>query len=293
MATVEQITKDPRFAALSPEKKKKILSMAENAPAGLASTMRDVSGKAVSEALMRPGSFSRDLMTDPKTQAKAVPAMTGTAGALSGIPMGTTFGTVAGRQLSNAALRAYGMPEEIPSTSSQVLEGVLSVAGDLTAIPAINKARFGRQIGAAEKAAGVPPAQDIMTTPMALGQKTIGEFINEAVDSVKSSGLKGTPAYWKTIKDQVDRIYKLGKDQPLTVLDKGRLKWLSAMVQTGLNKSVPGRVGPAQSLARSQVVPNAIKKVYQSIPGVVKAGTGGGLAFELARRLAGGDRNAR
>lgn len=246
---------------------------------------------ALNEARMGNGSKMRALLTDPVTQAKALPYLAGTGLSVLGVPGGMTAGTVGGRQVSNAALRSYGMPEEVPSTGDQIKEGVLSAAGDLTAIPAINRKVFGSQIGAAEARAGVPPPQDIPSTPMAIGQKSIGDFINEAVDSVKSSGLEGTPTYWKQIKDQVDRIYKMGKDQALTGLDKGRLAWLNQMTQAGLNKAVPGRAIPAAALARSQAIPNAIKEVSRTAPwwlkGAVATGVTAAGADTLGRALLG------
>jgi hypothetical protein len=256
---------------------------------------------ALNEAKMGNGSKMRALMTDPITQAKVLPYLAQVAGGFSGIPGGTTAGMVGGRQLSNLALRTYGKPEEIPSTTHQVIEAGGSALADIIPVPWINKKIFGGQVGTVEKAAGVPAAQDIRSIPMTLGQKTVGEFINDAVDSVKSSGLEGTPAYWKQIKDQVDRIYKIGADQKLTNLDQGRLKWLNAMVQKGLNKAVPGRAVPAKALEISQTIPNYIERnIIGAIPPRIRSGLGwgvgvgtgaggmGGLAYELGRKIMGG-----
>lgn len=254
---------------------------------------------SVKEALR---SSSRNLLEDitgrgegPIRQAKTLPALAGTTLSAMGVPGGMTVGTTGGRQLSNAALIAYGRPEEMPSGESQAAEAALSVLGDVTAIPAINKRIFGSQIGRIEKARGVPSAQDIPSIPMATGQKTLSEFIDDAVRSVKDSGGKGIPSYWLTLKDQVDRIYQLGKDQALTRLDQGKLKFLNGAIQSGINRAVPGRAAPAAALAESQRIPNAIGRNFRSLPKSVRTGlgigsgtaTGGGLAYALGKYLVG------
>jgi hypothetical protein len=296
MATASQIASDPRFAKATPEQKQRLLARAEDAPTSFRENVLPVAKQAISEATFQPGTVSRDFATNPVTQAKALPALAGAGVSLAGaVPMGLTIGTVGGRKLSNLALKAYGKQDEIPSGMSQAVEAILAAGGDLTAIPYFNKKVYGSQIGSTERAAGVPAPQDIPSTPMALGQKTVGEFINDAVDSVKSSAGKGVPAYWKTIKDQVDRIYELGKDQGLTNLDTLRLRWLSNEVQSGLNAVVPGRAAPAEMLARSQGVPNFGKAISKAVPKSVKTGLGwgaggsggAGLAYALGRRLFG------
>lgn len=250
---------------------------------------------SVIDMFKRPAMAAKDLGTNPVTMAKALPPLMGMAGGFSPIIGGATMGTVGGRQLSNEALRLLNKPEQIPSGLSQGLEAGGSILGDVLAIPAVKKSIYGRLIGKAETAGGVPPAQDIPSIPMATGQKSAGDFINDAVDSVKGSQGRGSPVYWKQIKDQVDRIYELGADQKLTTLDKGRLKWLGQQVQKGLNASVPGREAPAMALAQSQRIPNAIGRINKMIPGKYKvAGIGGGAIGgtvaigEIIKKLLGG-----
>lgn len=255
---------------------------------------KKVVGSAIQNAFMQPGTTTRKLATDPITQAQALPELAGFVGALSPVPGGATLGTVPGRQLSNMALRSYGRADLIPSGGAQLAEGVLSGLGDIAAIPGLKKASYGRQIGKIEKMAGVPAAHDIPSIPMATGAKTTGEFINDAVSSVKSSGGQGTPSYWLQIKDQVDRLYRMGKDEALTTLDKGRLKWLSQQVQKGLNAAVPGRGVPAQALAKSQTIPRFFGNAYKAIPapikkvlGVAGAGGAGSAGWHLISQLLG------
>lgn len=231
---------------------------------------------ALNEAKMGDGSKMKALMTDPLTQAKVLPYLSGTALALTGVPGGATAGTGGGHLLADAALKSYGREDLIPPVGKQILDTGLAAAGDVTAIPALNRKIFGSQIGSAERAAGVPPPQDIKSLPMATGTKSVSEFIDDAINSVNGSAGKGSPTYWKQIKDQVDRIYNLNKDIPLSNLDKVKLKWLGSQVQEGLNAAVPGRAAPAAALARSQTIPNAISGAFRSMPWWAKVGATAG-----------------
>lgn len=250
---------------------------------------------ALNEARMGNGSKMRALMTDPITQAKALPYLAGTAGGFSGIPMGATAGQVGGRLISDAALKAYGHPEDIPSVGRQVAEGGIAALGDITAFPAFNKRIFGGQVGAAEKAAGVPPPEEIPSLPKPAAGQPVSGGIDSAIESVKSAGGEGTPTYWKQIKDQIDAFYNAGKDAKLSNLDRAKLQWLNGQVQKGLNASVAGRAAPAAALARSQAVPNAIEGAWDAIPSSLKwglgVGGGGGAAYAgtdlLKRALSG------
>jgi hypothetical protein len=230
----------------------------------------------------------KDLGTNPETMANAMPATLGTAGGVALPWGGSTLGTATGQGIRDAALMALGKP--IPSGTQHVGEIALSSFGDVAAMPMAKKFFLGRAIGALEKSKGVPAAQDIPSIPMPTGAKSIGDFINDAVDSVKSSGGKGSPTYWKQIKDQVDRIYSLGKDQALTTLDKGRLKWLNSQVQGGLNASVPGRKPLANALAQSQTIPNYLSKISKSIPWWGKAVGTAVIGDALARKLGSSNR---
>lgn len=281
MATIEQITADPRFAKATPEQKQRLIARAENAPQSFKDKILPIAKEATREAFMQPGTMTRDLATNPVTQAKALPALAGTAGAVLGKPMGATMGTVGGRQLSNAALKSYGKQEEIPSATSQVIEGALAFAGDLGPIPAINRKIFGKQVGAAEKAAGIPEFVDSMKRPT--GPDSTAKFIDWA------RKIRGNPGgeTLKQIKDEIDFIYKNRKNVPISDIDEGKLKFLGRWVQDSLNKAAPGRGDAARSLASSQKVPNMLVKAAKSVPWWGKAVTGivGGDA--LIRALAG------
>lgn len=254
---------------------------------------KGVIGGAVKSSFQKPAAFAKDLGTNPVSMANAMPPVLGTAGGLSPIPGGATMGTAAGQGIRDLALKTMGKP--IPGMMQHGMELGGAALGDVMAIPAMKKSYYGGQIGRAEGFAGVPPPQDIQSIPMATGQKSAGDFINDAVTSVKGSGGKGQPTYWKQIKDQVDRIYEMGADQKLTKLDKGRLRWLNQQVQEGLNNAVPGRAGPAASLARSQTIPNWIGRNVNKLPPRFRAGAQWGTGVlapgiaieEIVRRLIG------
>lgn len=218
------------------------------------------------DVFTKPAAFAKDLATNPVTMANAMPPLLGTAGAMMPVPGGATMGTVAGQGIRDLALK--GLKKPVPSLLQHGLELGGAALGDVTAFPAINRARIGNEIGNVESMAGVPPPQQIPSLPKPMaGQPVSGGLDNtiQAVERAKSQGA-GSPTFWKQIKDQVDSFYGLGKDVKLTDLDRGKLKYLSAQVQKGLNAAVPGRGPLAADLARSQIVPNTIGNVTRSIP---------------------------
>ena len=258
--------------------------------------MGDVVKSAASEALMQPGSNTRALATNPITQAKALPGLLGTVGAVTGLPFGASLGTGAGNLIQDAALTAYGRPDQIPSTKSQVMGTGLAALGDVAAIPAINKKILGGQIGSIEDASGVPPPQDIPSLPKPAAGQPVSGGIDNTIAAVKRANEQGagSPVFWKQIKDQIDSFYNLGKDTKLTTMDQNKLAWLNGAVQNGLNASIPGRAAPAATLAMSQTVPNAISNVTGSVsPWVKGAATlvgGDALSRALGNMFGGGSR---
>lgn len=243
----------------------------------------NIVGSAVKEATMRPGTMTRNLATDPTTQAQALPALAGMAGGASGIPMGASLGTIGGRQLSNMALRAYGQQDKIPSGTSQVMEAVPALAGDVFGFPQINKMLAGKQIGAAETAAGL---NSVAKEAPPSGMRTAVKFIN----SLKDKQL--TVAEAKQMKPAVDTIFQKGwlrgtQYEPEAVL-------LSRKIQQTLNQ-IPGRAQASQAMAQAMTVPRMLNKGYQMIPQSVRRGLGygtgvglaGGSALELIKRMMG------
>lgn len=285
--TRDRIVSDPRFAKATPEQQARLIARATDAPPGMKEALLGTAKSAVSEALMRPGSNMRDLATNPITQAKALPSLAGTAAAITGVPMGATIGTVGGRQISNRALKAYGREDLVPSTASQIGEGALSVAGDLTAIPAITKRIYGPMVGAAEKASGIANVEKEAPPGSARTAVKLVQMIKKKI----SDG---------TLSQEMARAFKPAVK---TIFDKGWLRGTEYLpdavevnqgIQSILNQD-PIRAEAAQSLARSQVVPHAIKNVYKAIPRSVKYGIGvgtgaagaGGLAYALGKKLFG------
>ena len=260
------------------------------------SSMGDIATSAFQNATFQPGATTTKLMSDPITQAQALPAIAGAAGGASGIPMGASMGTGGGHLLADVAFKSIGRPDLIPSVRSQVMGTAGAALGDLTAIPAINKANAGNQIGAVEEAAGVPPPQEIPSLPRpAAGEPVAGGIDNTiaAVNRAQSQGA-GSPVFWKQIQDQIRAFYDAGKNVKLTTMDQNKLAYLSKAVQEGLNLSVPGRAAPAAYEAMSQTVPNAIGSAGRSIPWWIKAPVASALTWgggdALVNALKGGNR---
>lgn len=250
-------------------------------------SMGDVAKSAVRNAFGMPGTITRDLASDPVTQAKVLPPLLGTVGALSPIPMGATLGTVGGRQLSNLALKAYGKPEEIPSTESQILEGGTALLGDVAAIPAVKKAAFGKQIGAAEKAAGV-----ITRAPDKLPSAgNVGEFLNTLENQLKS----GAIADPQTAKDAyaianyiTGNPNLVGKSNEILV-QSSRVRQLA---QNVLNQTIPERLVPAVGMRKAMAVPRLLGKTYSIINNDpigkwLLRGAAAGAGFSGAKKLLG------
>lgn len=253
------------------------------APAPQPESLQQSIGNAAKAVFTEPAAFAKDLATNPVTMARALPPLLGAAGAVSPIPGGATLGTVGGRQISNAALRLLKRPELIPSGLSQVLEGGLSAAGDIGAIPAIKGAIFGKQIGAAETAAGLGA---ITKEAPPSGARTAVKYVQ---------GLKGkefSPQAARQAKAAMDWIFKKGWLQG-TAYEPEAVE-VSQAIQRGLNQ-VPGRQVPAQAMAKAMTIPRNINQIYQKIPPAVRKGLGygtgvglaGGTAVELIRKLMG------
>ena len=241
---------------------------------------------AVTEAALpfRQGTMTRDAATNPVTQAKMLPPLAGAVGAMSPIPGGATLGTVGGRQLSNLALKSYGQSDQIPSGLSQGLEAGASVLGDVAAIPALKKASFGKQIGAAESAAG------------------LGSVPKEAPPGSMRTAVKWIQA----MKDKPLTVQEAKQFKPAidTVLQKGWLRGtqyepdavqFSQKIQATLNQ-IPGRGEASAGMAKAMTIPRMMNKGYQMIPKSVRRGLGygtgvgaaGGASYELIRKLLGG-----
>lgn len=282
---IATITSDPRWLRATPEQKKQLISLASDAPPGFKEMAGPIIKQAVSEATMQPGTFSRGLMSDPIIQAKALPPLAGTAGGLSGIPGGSTAGTVIGRQISNAALRSYGRKDQIPSGADQLGEAALSAGGDISAFPAINKGVFGRAVGDAEKLSGIA---DIEKTAPPGSARTAVKLIQFIKQKMLDGALSMEAA--KSLKPAVKMISTKGWLQGTEYAPD--LVEASRGIQEILNQD-PVRKAASDTLALSQTVPNYISRTIQSIPvpGSVKAGfgatTGGGLAWALGKRIFG------
>jgi hypothetical protein len=246
---------------------------------------KQVVGTAAKEAFTRPMAAAKDLGTNPTTMAQALPPLMGMAGGFSPIPGGATMGTVGGRQISNAALRALGKPELIPSGMQQVGEAGLSAIGDIAAIPAMKKAYYGGQIGKAEVAAGV---QNIEKEAPPSGMRTAVKFIQALKNKMNTENL--TPLEARRIKPAIDTIFRKGWLEGTEYSSDAAD--VSKRISTLVNQ-IPGRAAPSAAMARAMTVPNAVGKltpppVRRAITYGFGQGVGGGTGFELIRRLLGG-----
>lgn len=211
--------------------------------------------QAAKEATMRPGTNMRSLMTDPVTQAKALPALAGTVGGLSPLPGVATLGTVVGRQLSNLALRAYGKPEEIPSTGSQIAEGGLAALGDVIAIPKLKSAYYGSKIGQAESK--FPGMANVVKEAPPSSPRTAVKLAQQL------EGKDLSPLDAKRYQPAIDTIYKKGYPfQSAYKMYSPDFQKASAAVSSGLNK-IPGRAAPAAAMAQANKIPNFIRDNIQ------------------------------
>lgn len=249
---------------------------------------------SVRDIFMKPARAAADLGTNPRTMAKALPAVLGTVGAVSPVPMGATMGTVGGRQISNAALRALGHPEDIPSKTQQVLEGAGAAFGDVLPIPAIKKPIYGKMIGDVEEAAGVPGT--IKSLPRPGGPAPTGKWINDTFTDLESGNLARDPIMAKQIKDQGKFIFQNNKNVPLTANDNVRLAKIMSWAQDTLNDPalVPGRGAisdaMSSSLAPQRTIENLVKAVPKPVKTVLKY-VAAGAGLEGAFRAVGGSRH--
>lgn len=240
---------------------------------------KGVVGGAVKEAFMRPGTMTRDLMTNPVTQAKALPPLMGMVGGMSPIPGGSTMGTVGGRQLSNLALKTYGKPEEIPSRNSQIGEAGVSLVGDLIAFPGIKKAYFGKKIGDAERAAGV-----VTRAPTkAVTPGSVGQTLND-LEAQIDAGAINTPQLAKDAKAVISQIYKNPKIYEQTEEISTQAQRVSSKVSNLINK-IPGRSAPSGELAKGMVLQNLIKQAYRKTPWPIRVGAEGAMGALGIKKL--------
>lgn len=244
-------------------------------------------GKVAKDVFREPVSYAKDLATNPVSMAKALPAVLGTAGAVSPVPGGATLGTVGGRQMSNAALRLLGKHEEIPSGGSQMLEAGLSLLGDVALIPGVKGAIFGKQIGRAEKAKGViTRAPDKLPTA-----GTVGETLN----TLEAQLTNGTISDPQTARDAY-AITKYINSNPLLVGKSDEILVQAARVgklaQKTLNRLIPDRLGPAEAMKKAKAIPNLLGRGWKAIPPWAQRGLIGGgsaaLGFEGTKKLIGG-----
>jgi len=230
--------------------------------------------QALNEAQAGNGSKIRDLMTDPITQAKALPYLTG----FGALPFGgPTAGYAVGRGLSDAALASYGRTDQIPPLGQQAVELGTSLAGE--AIPAIGRSMAGKAIGEAESA--VPGLSEVekrgppssMTTAVKFMQNlknkpdlTIEEAkaAQPAIKSIWQSPWVNQPRYSSYLPDMAEATQRVSRT---------------------LNQ-IPGRQEAAGQLAQLSTIPNYVGKALKAVPRGIKFGLGIGAGEGITDALA-------
>lgn len=151
---------------------------------------------AVGAALQAQPGMMADAMTNPVTQAHALPVLAGAAGSVLG-PGGATAGNVGGNLLSDAALASYGRSDQIPSVAGQVSQGVLAGASDV--IPAIIK------VPDSLKSAGINPTT---LDHMAPGGQPPGDWALAVEKQLKNNGVLANTANetWKLMNAEKDKV---------------------------------------------------------------------------------------
>jgi hypothetical protein len=285
MATIQQITTDPRFQKATAEQRQRLIARADDAPQSFKDKIFPIAGKAVSEATFQPGSFSSDMMHDPVTQAKALPALAGTVATGIPFPLAPAIATMGARKLSNAALDAYGRSEEKPSSFDQGLEGALSLLGSAGVIAPIKSKMAGKAIGAAENAFGI--TQDsIRRLPPPSQIRSAVVMLNRLKDRLVAGDI--TPLAAREIKPALDTIASKGWLKGTEYLsDFGHVsKRITALVN-----EIPGRGEAAAQMKSAEFIPNLAKKTWKAIPNPIRRGfgyaVGGGLGIESLRDVLG------
>lgn len=224
-------------------------------------SMTDVAKQAGREALAtvggyQPGTVVQNAQTNPVTQAKMLPPLAGAVGGVFGGPFSATRAQLPARALSDAALAAYGRPEEIPSMGAHAAEAVGTVAADLMAIPYAHKAIAGKAIGAAEQAAGVVTrAPDKLPTA-----GNVGEFLNTLESQIDNGTINTAQAArdayagTKYINSNPNLV---GRSNEISV----QAARVGSKAQALLNNLVKGRGESAAQMANAMKVPNVIKNI--------------------------------
>jgi hypothetical protein len=242
--------------------------------------------QGIRSSVQKPFSAAYDLGTNPVSMANAMPPALSAAGGLSPVPGGATMGMAVGQGIRDLSLKAMGKP--IPGMMQHGLELGGSALGDIAAIPAMKGAYFGKQIGDAERAAGViTNAPEKAVTPGSVG-KTLNE-IEPRLDDMMRAQTKGLalaqPA--KDAKAIVSQIYKNPRIYEQTPEISVQAARVSKKAQQALNQAIQGRAAPSDAMARAMTIPNMIRNRWNALPWPVKRGIQGYLGIEAVRKLLG------
>lgn len=216
---------------------------------------KNVVGSAVKSSFQKPASYLKDLGTKPESMAGAMPGLLGTAGAISPIPGGATMGTGVGQGLRDLSLKALKKP--IPGMMQHGLELGGAALGDIAAIPAMKAKYYGGQIGEAESK--FPGMADVIKEAPPSGPRPAVKFAQQ----LKGQDL--TPLEAKRFQPAMKAVYEKGIpfQKPYKMYSPDFAQANQA-ITSGLNK-IPGRQVPAEAMAKSMTIPNAIRNAKQAI----------------------------
>lgn len=247
---------------------------------------KKVVGQSLKDIVQKPLAFAKDLGTNPESMANAMPALVGTAGAISPFPGGATTGTGIGQGIRDAALGTLKKP--IPGLLQHGMELGGAAIGDVFPVPAIKSRIFGKMIGKAEN------AQGILTrgATKAVTPGTVGETLN-TLEAQLDAGLLNTPQGIKDAKEVVDQVYmnpKIYERSPGINVQAARV---SKKVQDLMNgpeigpSLIPGRRIPAKAFVQANKIPNAIESAWDALPWAVKKGIQGAIGAGIGWKATG------
>jgi len=223
---------------------------------------------------------------NPKNQVQNLPMVGGALGGASPIPGGTFMGTALGQGARDAILKTMGSP--IPSGWQHAGELGTAAFSDVVPIPFAKKAYFGKQIGEAEKAAGMA---NIAKEAPPSGARTAVKFVQSLKDKMNSEPITAEEA--RAAKPALDFIHQKGWLQGTEY--SADLAKISERVRDVVN-TIPGRAAPAEAMRAAMTIPRFVGNVYNAIPPNIRrgigygagVGIGGGTGYELIRKLMGG-----
>jgi hypothetical protein len=244
---------------------------------------KQVVSQSSKDIFQRPLATARNLGTNPEAMANAMPGAIGTAMGMAFPFGGATGGTALGQGIRYGALKALGKPTPEPMQYAKELGG--SVLGDIAS--GIGQSKyFGGKISQAETDAGVKALEKVPPPSQARTAVVLYQKAKAALPTM-------TPMEARQLKPAFDWIARKG------VL--GKSEYAAEFFETkkaidGLVNQIPGRGAAASQLGRVYTVPRMMGRAIGVVPKNIQRGVsygagqglGGGVGWEVIRRLLGG-----